>query len=44
MTNKVEVAQVLLERINELTKICNDAETALVIKDLAEARQIILNS
>ncbi|MFJ8457308.1 hypothetical protein [Bacillus paramycoides] len=47
MTNKLhkgEVAQALLERINELTKVCNDAETALVIKDLAEARQILLNS
>ncbi|MGE0981309.1 hypothetical protein [Bacillus cereus] len=42
--NKMEVAQMLLERINELTKVCNDAETALVIKDLAEARHIILNS
>lgn len=30
MTNKVEVAQDLLERINELTKDCNDIETALV--------------
>ncbi|WP_172805494.1 hypothetical protein [Bacillus mycoides] len=44
MTNKVEVAQVLLERISELTKVCNDAETALVIKDLSEARHILLNS
>ncbi|EOP43928.1 hypothetical protein IK1_05638 [Bacillus cereus VD146] len=30
MTNKVEVAQALLEKINELTKGCNDIETALV--------------
>ncbi|WP_179877662.1 hypothetical protein [Bacillus pseudomycoides] len=47
MTNQIhkgEVAQALLERINELTKVCNDVETALVIKELAEARQIILNS
>ncbi|WP_277402345.1 hypothetical protein [Bacillus mycoides] len=43
MTNKVEVAQALLERTNELTKGCNDIEIALVIKHLAEARQIILN-
>ncbi|WP_198946086.1 hypothetical protein [Bacillus mycoides] len=42
--NKGEVAQALLERINELTKVCNSAETALVIKDLAEARRILLNS
>ncbi|MEK4581815.1 hypothetical protein [Bacillus sp. FSL R12-0074] len=42
--NKIEVAQALLERINELTKICNDTETALVIKHLAEAREIIINS
>lgn len=42
--HKGEVAQALLERINELTKVCNDAETALVIKDLAEARKILLNS
>ncbi|HDR8494205.1 TPA: hypothetical protein QC448_005314 [Bacillus cereus] len=41
--NKIEVAQELLERINELTKVCNHAETALVIKDLAEARRILLN-
>ncbi|MBZ4223108.1 MULTISPECIES: hypothetical protein [Bacillus] len=26
--HKGEVAQALLERINELTKVCNDAETA----------------
>ncbi|MEE6185527.1 MULTISPECIES: hypothetical protein [Bacillus] len=47
MTNQLhkgEVAQKLLERINELTQVCNDAETALVIKDLAEARRILLNS
>ncbi|WP_353055041.1 hypothetical protein [Bacillus thuringiensis] len=47
MTNQLhkgEVAQELLERINELTKFCNDAETAVVIKHLAEARQVILNS
>lgn len=47
MTNQLhkgKVAQELLERINELTKICNSAETALVIKNLAEARQILLNS
>ncbi|WP_179863638.1 hypothetical protein [Bacillus pseudomycoides] len=47
MTNtlhKGEVVQALLERINELTKVCNDAETALVIKDLVEARQILINS
>ncbi|MED1304593.1 hypothetical protein P4U65_29580 [Bacillus pacificus] len=47
MTNvlsRMEVAQKLLERINELTKVCNDVETALVIKDLAEARQTLLNS
>lgn len=42
--HKGEVAQTLLERINELTKVCNDAETALVIKHLAEAREIIINS
>ncbi|MGG0207798.1 hypothetical protein [Bacillus mycoides] len=42
--NKMEVVQALLERINELTEVCNDAETALVIKNLAEARQILLNS
>ncbi|MEC5238546.1 hypothetical protein [Bacillus mycoides] len=42
--NKIEVAQVLLERINELTKVCDNAETALVIKDLAEARHTLLNS
>ncbi|WP_186327242.1 hypothetical protein [Bacillus cereus] len=42
--NKIEVAQMLLERINELTQVCNDAETALVIKNLAEARQILLDS
>ncbi|HHQ2481066.1 TPA: hypothetical protein ACSPJ7_005461 [Bacillus cereus] len=41
--NRMEVAQKLLERINELTQVCNDAETALVIKDLAEARRILLN-
>ncbi|EJR92904.1 hypothetical protein IKM_06084 [Bacillus mycoides] len=29
MTNKVEVAQALLERTNELTKGCNDIETVL---------------
>ncbi|WP_179880311.1 hypothetical protein [Bacillus cereus] len=47
MTNQLhkgKVAQELLERINELTKVCNSAETALVIKNLAEARQILLNS
>ncbi|MGW6194001.1 hypothetical protein ACWFRC_25840 [Bacillus cereus] len=47
MTNQLhkgEVSQALLERINELTKVCNDVETALVIKHLAEARQILLNS
>ena len=47
MTNQLhkgEVAQNLLERINELIKFCNDAETSLVIKDLTEARQILLNS
>ncbi|WP_318582904.1 hypothetical protein [Bacillus paranthracis] len=47
MTNQLhkgDVAQTLLERINELTQVCNDAETALVIKDLAEARRILLNS
>ncbi|MGM1405164.1 hypothetical protein ACS2CM_23785 [Bacillus cereus group sp. BceL309] len=47
MTNQLhkgEVAQELLERINELTKVCNDVETAMVIKDLAEARRILLNS
>ncbi|MDA1657909.1 MULTISPECIES: hypothetical protein [Bacillus cereus group] len=47
MTNQLhkgKVAQDLLERINELTQVCNDAETALVIKDLAEARRILLNS
>ncbi|WP_353052383.1 hypothetical protein [Bacillus thuringiensis] len=47
MTNQLhkgEVAQELLERINELTKLCNDAETAVVINNLAEARQILLNS
>ncbi|HDR4908325.1 hypothetical protein PDN50_28230 [Bacillus cereus] len=47
MTNQLhkgEVAQELLERINELTKFCNDAEAALLIKNLAEARQILLNS
>ncbi|MCU5519857.1 hypothetical protein OCA41_05975 [Bacillus cereus] len=42
--NKIEVAQMLLERISELTKVCNDVETALVIKDLAEARKTLLNS
>ncbi|MEW9139091.1 hypothetical protein ACQGSH_22315 [Bacillus wiedmannii] len=42
--NKIEVAQMLLERICELTKVCNNVETALVIKDLAEARRILLNS
>ncbi|WOA61021.1 hypothetical protein [Bacillus mycoides] len=42
--NKIEVAQALLERINELTKLCNDVETALVIKHLAEAREVIINS
>ncbi|WP_277956430.1 hypothetical protein [Bacillus sp. TH19] len=42
--NKIEVAQALLERINELTKLCNDVETGLVIKHLAEAREIIINS
>ncbi|MDT3494941.1 hypothetical protein NLU03_10900 [Bacillus toyonensis] len=42
--NKMEVAKLLLERINQLTQDCNDAETALVIKNLAEARQILLNS
>lgn len=42
--NKIEVAQMLLERISELTNVCNDAETALVIKNLAEARQILLDS
>ncbi|UNP84859.1 hypothetical protein [Bacillus mycoides] len=45
MTNQLhkgEVAQAILERINELTKICNNAEIALVIKDLAEARQVLL--
>lgn len=42
--HKGEVAQELLERINELTKICNHVETALLIKNLAEARQILLNS
>ncbi|WP_196471758.1 hypothetical protein [Bacillus sp. SRB1LM] len=47
MTNQLhkgEVAQKLLERINELTKVCNSAETALVIKYLAESRRILLNS
>lgn len=44
MTKKVEVSQSLLERINELTKVCNDVETALVIKHLSEARRILLNS
>ncbi|WP_353055083.1 hypothetical protein [Bacillus thuringiensis] len=47
MTNQLhkgEVAQELLERISELTQVCNDAETAVVIKNLAEARKIILNS
>lgn len=47
MTNQLhkgKVAQALLERINELTKLCNDVETALVIKHLAEAREIIINS
>ncbi|MEW9595805.1 hypothetical protein U9R71_20550 [Bacillus toyonensis] len=42
--NKIEVAQILLERINKLTQVCNDVETALLIKNLAEARQILLNS
>lgn len=42
--HKGEVAQTLLERINELTEVCDDVETALVIKHLSEARQIILNS
>ncbi|MGH1276974.1 hypothetical protein ACQVWA_26870 [Bacillus cereus] len=42
--NKIEVAQELLERVNELTKVCNHVETALLIKNLAEARQILLNS
>lgn len=41
---KGDVTQALLERINELTEVCNDAETALVIKNLAESRQILLNS
>ncbi|KWU54913.1 hypothetical protein AWW70_26240 [Bacillus mycoides] len=41
--HKGEVAQTLLERINKLAEVCNDAETALVIKDLAEARQIVIN-
>ncbi|WP_189644976.1 hypothetical protein [Bacillus toyonensis] len=41
--NKIEVAQKLLERINEITQVCNSAETTLVIKNLAEARKIILN-
>ncbi|XLP22017.1 hypothetical protein ACFMB7_26590 [Bacillus toyonensis] len=47
MTNKLykgEVAQELLERINELTKKCSDEQTALIIKHLSEARQILLNS
>lgn len=47
MTNQLhkgEVAQGLLERINELTKVCNDVQTALVIKHLSEARQIVINS
>ncbi|WP_180228790.1 hypothetical protein [Bacillus cereus] len=47
MTNvlsRMEVAQKLLERINELTQVCNDAETAVVIKNLAEARRILLDS
>ncbi|MFK4380191.1 hypothetical protein ABH948_005641 [Bacillus sp. RC218] len=41
---KGDVTQALLERINKLTEVCNGAETALVIKNLAEARQILLNS
>lgn len=47
MTNKlskVEVAQALLEKINELTEVGDSTETALVIKYLAEARTILLNS
>ncbi|WP_179865793.1 hypothetical protein [Bacillus pseudomycoides] len=47
MTNKLhkgEVAQALLERINKLTKNCSDEQTALIIKHLSEAREIILNS
>lgn len=44
MTNKVEVAQSLLERINELTKNCIDEQTALIIKYLSEARQTFINS
>ncbi|MED1303682.1 hypothetical protein P4U65_24655 [Bacillus pacificus] len=42
--NKIEAVELLLERINQLTLVCNSEETALVIKNLAEARQILLNS
>ncbi|WP_175574070.1 hypothetical protein [Bacillus anthracis] len=42
--HKGEVAQELLERISELTKVCNDVEMTLVIKDFAEARQTLLKS
>ncbi|AIY72813.1 TPA: hypothetical protein ACLQU7_005205 [Bacillus tropicus] len=41
---KGEVAQTLLERINELTKTCSDEQTALIIKHLSEARQTLINS
>lgn len=40
----MEVAQSLLGIINKLTQVCNDVETALLIKNLAKARQILLNS
>lgn len=41
---KIEVAQNLLERINELAKSCNDENVVWMIKELSEARRILLNS